>query len=362
MRILIVLMLLMPAVAAYEAGSTVGRNDYDHTPMAKAQSAVLCYMDHQDPAIDKTNGYDAGEPIYIHFAADCTGKPVVEDFRIIPYFPEHGQMSEVEGEDQDQVYPFAGQLTHALRYWDMDDDTKFKGGKDALYIDIFDIAGKTVSNGDVRLTAEGDHAPFTVVTRADDAFGMPLSELKGAAADWTTTNAFYKANKEFYINIDLGDLTDGREAVVEEHDVRLLGKAEQPWSDVVAPSAPAAILERPELDVVGLDATRIGDAVRVEVQVRNTDDHAGAGFIEIRLGGQVMDARGTPTLAPGESVTLVALLPAEGAVQVQVGKNSITVPVTGGIQPAAEVEQNASGLGLVAAVAALGALAVLRRR
>jgi hypothetical protein len=96
-----------------------------------------------------------------------------------------------------------------------------------------------------------------------------------------------------------GTVVDG-DVGVESGDIRLNLKAVTPLTD-------PAIIGPDRIELVQTKVAA-GQPFQVKIVAKNTGTGPGAGFIETRIDDTVMDARGTPTLAPNGVAVLVVTL------------------------------------------------------
>lgn len=393
---LLLLAILPTAQAAtFSFGTIVGKADWDYTPNPAGTTKLgLCSHD-----VNADGAYSPGEPLYLDIsgavegASYCigptiTGRPATDDIRIVPLNGNFAIGSLVVAGDADgpqMTYNLAP--AHFLRYFDGQPDAKFKA-KDTLYIDLFQVAAKTVSPGDVRLTAFDAFPAGSIVKDGDADANMPLTELSGAGITFTSDNAVYKAGSAYYVNTDgqlLATTTAstgyGRDFVVEENDVRLNAKAENPLGDFAAPTFIIG-------DASVLGAPKAGGLMQLKVIMKNTGKAPASALVETFMDDVLVDARGTATIAPGKEGYVVVTLPAPedaGRAKLRVGKDTLvfytvedavagavkaatsqtegTVPATS-LAPAA-VQAEAKGSPSVPTLAILGVvglLAILRRR
>lgn len=297
-QIAIAALLLLPTIPAanYGYGTLVGKSDYDYTPTPKAPSKkAICYFDE-----DSSNTYNSFEPIYfIVSAADCTGKIAHEDVRLTPT-GTYKAGTEVKWTDEDWNMQLSGPLNDDLRMADMDGDGKFKSD-DTLYLDIINEAQVRVNIGDLRLSEFGDYAAGTFARAGDRDVGIALTET-GGGIDVADADAIYKAGSTYYVNVDNGALGTA-DTVVEDNDVRLLSKATNPFENAEA-----------LIEVVSVETfpkrLMAGQPMKVNILLDNNGTATGVAGVEIRLGDDVMDSRSTPPIAPGQSGTVVAWMPA----------------------------------------------------
>ena len=344
------ILLIAPVVAAdYGPGTAVDKKDYDFFPKPSMRTTALCYLD-----IDGTGTIGMHEPLFLKYKAAACGSAAGKDIRLNM---EDGTPGPFRVDLDDPA--FGKTLTpvpaHAVRYVDVDGDGKLKK-KDAVILDLANVGGSVVDPGDFRLMDSLGGAAFTFVKAGDADLTFPLNEMKGAAGDDVGADAIadaqvheagvlYEAGKAFYINAD----SSAGDTAIEEGDVRI-GKVPTPW---VLPDFGAPALEIIDQTSVDVDGLHI-----ITVIVRNIDDKTGAGLLQTSVGGRVVDARGTPTLAPGEQVELVIALPLSGEVSVAVSDED-GFQVFGSTEP---VGEESPGLGALALLAVVGAAVVLRRR
>lgn len=341
-------LLSAPAAADYAPGTGVDKADADHFPAPSFLATALCFVDG-----DGDGAVDVDERLYLAYKTAACARVAGKDLRLVSS-GAGAAASQVKGSgDADFSDPLAAVPAHALRFVDADGDGKHKR-KDTAYLDLAGLAGATVGVGDLRLTARGDLPAFSVVRAGDADLGNPLREWGGAAGDEVGGDAVadaqfgeaglvFEAGKGLYLNAD-GSAGD---TAVEEGDVRLL-EVPTPWEDLAVGAPAVEVLETTASEAAGLRL--------LTVRVRNVDDVTGSGVLETRVDGVVVDARATPTLAPGEEAVLVIALPgAAPEAEVEVTTQSVE---------AQRAQPNATpGPGPVLLVGALAAaVAVLRRR
>lgn len=373
--VLLALFLIAPAQAAtYSFGSVVAKADWDFTPNPSGTSrAGLCYMD-----VNGDGLFSSPEPLYLDvsgyvtgttFCADGSnrGQVAVDDIRIVA--ATGGIGSSVTAADPDVSRPFSALAPHFLRFFDADGDGKFKS-KDTLYLDLTNLASKQVTVGDIRLTPVGQFPAGSVVATGDADANMPLADI-GSGGGFGSDNLVYKAGSAYYVNTDGQPLATttastgyNRDYVVEENDVRLNGKAENPLGDFAATSftvVNATLINQPQA----------GKWIHLKVTLRNAGKAPASGLVETVLAGQLMDARGTATIAPGKEGSVIITLPApesHGPSALRVGKDTIVsfeVAPAPDTSPAAStaqvVKQGAPGLPAILLLAPVALVAWLRR-
>lgn len=402
LRILALLatLCLLPAADAanFGFGSIVGKTDYDYTPNPAGMVRTgLCTHD-----VDNNGRYDPSEPLlldlsgYVEATSLCQGATVTgtiatDDIRLLPIDPAFavGSMF-VAGDADGPRFTFGPVVPHFLRYFDAQPDGKFKA-KDTLYVDLFDLASKKVGPGDYRLTAFGSSVAGTIVQAGDADVNMPLTELSGAGVGFGSDNLVYKAGSAFYVNTDAQALATttastgyNRDYIVEENDVRLNAKAENPFGDFNAPAFTVADATVVSSKVVA------GKWLQLKVTMKNTGKAAASGLVETYVDDVLVDSRGTATIAPGKEGSVVISLPAPeeaGRAKLRVGKDALvfyTVEEAGGaggvstssievdgaaesqaVEPAdvkASTSKGAPGVPLLAMLGLVGILAWMRRR
>lgn len=384
------LMLGSASAATYSFGSIVAKTDWDYTPNPAGTTRLgLCYQD-----VNGDGAYSTGEPLYLDVSGYITGTTFcasgslrtelgVDDIRIVPLVNSFAPGSAVAATDSDLGDFMSDVATHFLRYVDTDGDAKFKN-KDVLYIDLSNLASKQVTPGDIRLTPTGPYAVATAVKAGDSDVNMPLTEISGAGVGFGSDNIVYKAGSGYYVNTDGQALATttastgyNRDYVVEENDVRINTKAENPLGDFNTPTFLVA------------DATVVSEKVvagkwlQLKVTMRNNGKAPGSALVETFVDDALVDSRGTATIAPGKDGSIVLSLPAPedaGRAKLRVGKDTLVfytvepaqasaatglAPATENAQPVAPLNaatQGAPGVPTLLLVGLVGALAWLRRR
>ena len=340
--------LLLPLAAAdYTPGTAVDKKDYDFFPTPSMRAAALCYLD-----VDGSQTIGINEALFIKYKTNTCGSASGKDIRLNFEDGTPGP-SRVDTDDPAYGKALTAVPAHAVRYVDLDGDGKLKK-KDVLYLDIAGLTGSVVDPGDFRLMDGPGGPAFSFVKGLDADLTFPLRELKGAAGDEVGADnvndaqlgengVLFEAGKAFYINAD----TSAADTAIEEGDLRL-GSVPTPWA---LPDFGAPALEIVEQTTSNHDGLRL-----ITVVVKNVDDVTGAGLLETSVGGLVVDARGTPTLAPGEQVRMIVVLPLDGDVAVQVSDED-GFQTFGGSPP----EKGAPGVGGILVAGLLLAAFVLRR-
>jgi uncharacterized cupredoxin-like copper-binding protein len=397
---LLATLALLPAAdaATFSFGTIVAKTDYDYTPNPAGMVRTgLCTHD-----VDNNARYDPGEPLLLDLSgyvegtslcqgATMTGTIATDDIRLLSIDPAFavGSMF-VAGDFDGPRFTFGPAVPHFLRYFDAQTDGKFKA-KDTLYIDLFDLASKKVGPGDYRLTAFGSSVAGTVVQTGDADVNMPLTELSGAGAGFGSDNLVYKAGSAYYVNTDAQALATttastgyNRDFVVEENDVRLNAKAENPLGDFNAPTFTVSDASVVSSKVVA------GKLMQLKVTMKNTGKAAASALVETYVDDVLVDSRGTATIAPGKEGAVVISLPAPeeaGRAKLRVGKDALVFysveaasGATGGVStssiavdaaPAAQdveplnakaATKGAPGVSLLAMLGLVGVLAWMRRR
>ncbi|MDX1612456.1 MAG: CARDB domain-containing protein, partial [Candidatus Thermoplasmatota archaeon] len=186
--------------------------------------------------------------------------------------------------------------------------------------------------GDLRITAWDEGTPAGLVASNEVDHGLDLADVGDDPVGFGDENVFVEGRDAFYFNGDL-DESSG----LEDEDVRLTPDSYDPFADM-APQG------KPSLTVTDLQVPsrlEAGAPFQLTVLVENSGDGAGNGVLETRIGETMVDARGTPTLAPDETATLVITLPAPsepGEVTLQVNEKRATTTVE-----ATPAEQEAPG-------------------
>jgi hypothetical protein len=330
-------LLAAPALAAvgnYPYGSVVSRADFDYSPFAVARAASLCFVDD-----DGSGAFNPGEWLFLNVdAAACDVMSEGPDVRL----NDHGSY-------------LAGSLVRAsdaVRWQDMAGTGEWDG-KQTAYIDTNDN-GK-VGVGDVRLTKSGDFPPGSTVKNGDPdingnlknfgaAPGRHLSDVN--AVFITGGGGTFKASRAIYLNVDGG--TPAADIGVEANDIRLGGTIPQPFggkADVrplniaFAPPEPGA-----------------GEAFQLTLDVRNDGKGTGFGMVSTKINGLIVDSRTTPTMDPGDKVTLVMTLVAPstpGAANLTAGDVNVLLNVKPGTDAQSMAEAVAQAAALQQRVDAL---------
>ena len=300
------LTIAAPAAASkYDFGSVVQKSDYDYTPFAKSKDVRVCWVDD-----DGSGTYNLGEPLYLLLGTAC-GPVQGKDIRLLPAAGQAGG-TEVKADHADFQLPTSGPLAHAVVYSDLDGDGE-PSGDDLFALAIMNAASGVLGPGDLRLNGWSDHAAGSLVRNGDSDVGWRMVPIAAAPDGLSTPEAFYKAGSTYYLNVDL-DEVGVKDLGVEDDDVRLLKKAPDPFARLESADAvDVPAMGAPELALVEVSFTPhapfAGSWVRIVATIENSGSLTGAGLFEVGLDDEVVDARGTPTLAPGERATLVATLP-----------------------------------------------------
>lgn len=409
---LLAALALLPTAQAVEFpfGSVVGSSDYDLSPLVSVSAADLRYA---LCVIDVNGDGAAGAEDYILLvtkvatAGVCPASVAANTQSAILLNTVGGLVAgsevkvahEIAGSALTITGAAPGQFAHALRYYEDGTDASKLDSKDTLYLDLVNVAGPlAVGPGDLRITpvttAAGTFAGGQLVKPGDPDESRVLSNIRPATAPATklvsTANMVYKAGSGYYVNSDAGGLmavTGGGTLVsgdvgVESGDIRLNPKAVNPLSD-------SATILPDHVEIVQAKVAP-GQPFQVKVTAKNTGRGAGAGLVETRIGDALVDARGTPTLAPnGDAVlvlTLVAPLePGKHVVKSGAYADFLTVeaPATGAVdlaglqaqvadlqaqvaqmEPAGheEARANVPGLGPAAVLLGLALVALASRR
>lgn len=313
------------AQGVYGYGTIVNRADYDYSPMAIGLAAAsLCTIDANGNAV-----YDAGEALYLNTHATTCPTLTTWDLRLTPS-GSLGAGTPVQVGDPDHNVPLLAVANDILRTYDGDGSADFNS-KDTLYVDIVG-ANFRVDVGDLRLTKFGSYPAGSVVKAGDADVSAVLVEMRTGQTNRLSTVGIvyqtggslgFKKDRSLYINVDNGAIQAANgDLGVEANDVRLSATFAAPWGSnpdikpfnlAFTPSAPVA-----------------GKPFQVSVEVRNDGKGLSAGLISTKVANNVVDARMSPVLAPGEKATLVMTLvapDAAGPATVTVGDVNIQVPV-----------------------------------
>lgn len=313
-------LLLIPAAHAvtFPYGTAVGAADYDYSPVAETQKVALCFIDGN---ADGVPGPD--EPVFLATKVATNGVcPATLSTPSILLDAVYGRVAGSEISIDDTHFGSKAMTsltgTHFVRYWENGADTTKLDSKDTVYIDLRNVAAATVDVGDLRISpfvtpAGTTLAAGTFVANGDGDLARPLANIKGTARQMQDANVVYKAGSGLYLNSDVGkigalDTTAAGcpascpfgDIGVETNDIRLNLKSVNPWTD-----APMVVADHVELVQASVAP---GQPFQVKVNAKNAGVGPGAGLIETRLDGVVVDARGTPTLGVNEVQTLVLTL------------------------------------------------------
>ncbi len=305
--LLAALLLLVGAplagAATYDMGTFVGKTDADYTPTAEAIGDLsLCYIDD-----DGSTSYTMAEPLVLAYTATC-GEAAIDDRCLICLSdgPPGHEIGVQDAEYGRTLHP----ATHNVTFVDLAGEGEVSD-ETPVYLDLFRIDADRVDVGDVRVTGYGDHGPMTVVQAGDADLAFGLSDLGGSQTRLGDTDVVYEAGDGVYLNADKGTIGMS-DTMVEDTDIRLNADVVDPDASEVEPVALGAA----ELTVRGLDVDRstlsTDERLVPTLTVENTGNTTGAGLVETTLDGQLVDARGSPTLAPGETARLVVTLPVPG--------------------------------------------------
>lgn len=358
------LTLLMPAASAanYKFGTPVEAVDFDFSLSASAAAtSALCFVD-----TDGNGRVNLGERIVLARGRAVCDTLMGKDIRLTASGAfAAGTEAKATDSDATALTPVPA---NAARYFDADGDAKFRKA-DTMYLDLTSIPSSQVSVGDVRLSPFGSLPAGSFVMSGDGDLNMPLTDLPGGPVDLAATaNTILSSGKGVYLN---ANSRGSAPSVIREGDLRLNGAVANPFDN------PGPQTGQPKLEVTRINASptiSAGQAYQVFVAVKNADKVTGSGLLETRIDGLLVDARGTPTLAPGESATLAITLVAPvtpGYLELDVGGVKETLPIEGvapnapPISPAAAQIQRQnvpSPAGAIVVLAFLGLALVVRAR
>lgn len=315
----------------YAFGTAAGSSDYDFSPVAETTKLALCFMDFNGDGV-----LGSGEPIFLLFKVATAGV-CPADLSNNALLMNHVE-GRLPGTEITQVDRWAGKTilslaaTNFVRYFEDGSDASKLDSKDTVYIDLKAVATPRVDVGDLRISAFGAIPGGHLVATGDADLNRPLSEIRGTARTVSTSSIIYKAGSAYYINSDAGAIggisCTGAQGVpcaptctpavtvppaatgtctvsglatvdvgVESGDIRLNPKAVNPLSDV-------AVILPDHVEIVQ-STVAPGQPFQVKVVAKNTGKAPGAGLVETRIGDQLVDSRGTPTIEANGVATLV---------------------------------------------------------
>lgn len=424
----LVAVLLAPAAAAQIGtfGSQVVMGDSDYQPvLKKAATQALFYESERGITGDVSDNciYIRVENSGAFPASGAVRAPVVKkDLRATPC---NGQAAGTQYQDSDVgersvSYAF---VPTSIQYADVNNNGKYDKG-DYVYAVADTTANVGVGVGMGANDPQGNAAEFANGLVASTGTGIwslrltPTSADHGGFAAGTLVHAGDpdftafrgSAVKENFVLAEREDkvwyLMPGKQAVAAETTavaatvggiVSALDKRFLLGQDIPANSIrlgiTGATVAQPSVQVLGLqlanpDGVVAGKSFAVLVEYTNKGKAAGPGLIIIRINKQIVDARMTGVLAPGESGTMAVLLtaPAEGGT-LELEANDVfrMVGVEGGITEhlaapdtsalearianleaqlakPTPLKANASGAGILLVVALLGLAGVVRRK
>ncbi|MHB8633362.1 MAG: hypothetical protein ACYDBQ_05250 [Thermoplasmatota archaeon] len=338
-------------------GTQVKLGDVDYTPLLKRTALAVRAVEGEfgDPAsvldncILLVNDFGDGGPARVAGvgpvpAVGAVGFPIyVKDIRATPC---HGMASGTLIGDAD-VEEKGGAWTERaveVRYVDMDKNSKFSKG-DLVYLTTTGAApnvavGTTgltpttvAGSWTIRLTPTPTHAAGTFVVAGDDDF-----QMYGALA----TGVMPAAARPKSLPTSLEEREGNAFYIVP---VAVPAAGTFPGGAIPTPTVPlnsirvgvnAVMTSQPgvvPLQVrVAPGPVVAGGVILVTVQVGNTGAQAAFGVLEAKMGGHVLDVKGTPVVAPGEtaSVLMSLTLPSDlsGAYSLAVNDAFTAVSVT----------------------------------
>lgn len=318
----------------YAFGTAAGSSDYDFSPMAETTKLALCFMDFNGDGV-----LGSGEPIFLLLKVATAGVcPTGLSNNALLMNHVDGRLP---GTEITQADRWAGKTilslaaTNFVRYFEDGSDASKLDSKDTVYIDLKAVATPRVDVGDLRISAFGAIAGGNLVAAGDADLNRPLSEIRGTARTVSTASIIYKAGSAYYINSDAGAIggisCTGAQGVpcaptctpavtvpaaatgtctisglstvdigVESGDIRLNPKAVNPLSD-------GAVILTDHVEIVQAKVAP-GQPFQVLLVAKNTGKASGSGLLETRIGDQLVDSRGTPTIEPNGVATLVVTL------------------------------------------------------
>jgi hypothetical protein len=300
-------LLLTPAASAagYGYGTIVSEEDHDYVPSLDDVNVATCVLDD-----DGGNDYDAGETIVLLIEETTCGDVMGEDIPLVDTQDvEAGH--EISADDEIFAKPVTN-VSHGLVYFDGNGDAEFDDD-DHLYLNVGDTSADQVSVGDVRLTPARGMDAATVVENGDPDVADNVNDLGSSTAQLWKNNVFVEAGDGFYVNAD----RDASDTAPEADDVRLNVEVPDPTADTT-PSTAQPELAVNQIRLASANVT-VDQDIRATLTVENVGEATGSGLVETSLGDELVDARGTPTLASGDTAQLVVTVPAPD----QVGTHAV---------------------------------------
>jgi hypothetical protein len=310
------------AQAKYAYGSVVDKNDDDFTPASSVKASTLCFID-----ADGNGAVDVDDPVYLVKRSPC-GKVSGKDIRLVDAFGIPAGSEAKGATEPDSGMALTPVPAHAIRYSEpVEPDSKLKKA-DTAYIDLRNLAAKSVGVGDLRLSASGTAAGGRKVLAVDPDLNARLVDLAGCTCAVETPNMVVEMGKGTYLNID----RDAAGSLVEEGDVRLTTNVPS-WTNDLG-GAPLKFT----LTGMNLPASlQPGAAFQVTGLVTNTDGVPGTATLETRLDDVLVDVRAAPLLMPAKAATVVLTLvaPAEPGIHtVRLGDSAVAFNVLKAAEPA----------------------------